>query len=308
MTLIIRDFHPVDAEAAAHAHSAGRPHVVMSPRALRHLVTAAAPEEHYRLLVGEWEGEVAAIARVGLHAHSSTGGRGFAHLSVAPEARGRGLATALLAEAERHLTAHGATRITAWTADDPASTGFAERHGYHRGRSVHFAHLDLRTLEHPVPPLPEGVELRTAADYADDPRPLFEIDVAGTEDEPGGTDYANLAYEQWLAEEWQAPDLNRELTTVLVADGRTVGFTAVHSTGTRYWSNFTTVAATHRGRGLAGLAKTDSLHRAVAAGLTDAYTGNDATNAPMLAVNDRLGYRRCGTEWLYAKDLPAAGA
>ena len=45
------------------------------------------------------------------------------------------------------------------------------------------------------------------------------------------------------------------------------------------------------------------LHRARAAGLTEAFTHNDGSNAPMLAVNDWLGYERCAAEWKYTREL-----
>ncbi|MFJ9518754.1 GNAT family N-acetyltransferase [Kitasatospora sp. NPDC101801] len=303
MTLIIRDFRPSDAEAAAASYSAGRPHLMVTPAAVRHQVASAAPEQHYRLLVGELDGAVVGSGRVGVHASSGAEGLGFANLSVLPAARRKGVATALLAVAEEHLAGHGATRIRAWVDDEPTAVAFAEKHGFERGRCAHFAHLDLTA---PLPPVPEppAVELRTAADYLDDPRPLYLVDIEGSQDEPGDVDLSDLSYEEWVAEVWEHPDLDRELTTVVVADGRAVAFSAVHSDGgTRYWSAFTTASAGYRGRGLAKLAKTDSLHRARARGHTDAYTNNDATNAPMLAINDWLGYRRCASEWVYLKQL-----
>ncbi|MGW2398236.1 GNAT family N-acetyltransferase [Kitasatospora sp. NPDC001664] len=304
MTMIIRDFRPDDAEAAAASYSAGRPHLVMSPKAVRHLVESAAPEQHYRLLVAELDGEVVASGRVGLHASSSTKGQGFANLSVNPGARGRGVATAMLAEAERHLARHGATVIRAWVDDEPSAKAFAERHGYRKGRGAQFAHLALTAALPPVPALPEDVTLATAADFLADPYPLYRVDVDGTLDEPGDVDLDDYSYEDWLAEVWERPDLDRELTTVVLVDGEPAAFSAVQTDGgTRYWSAFTTTAAAHRGRGLATLAKTDSLHRALARGITDAYTSNDATNVPMLAINERLGYRRCAGEWSYTKEL-----
>ena len=59
----------------------------------------------------------------------------------------------------------------------------------------------------------------------------------------------------------------------------------------------------HRGRGLAKLAKNDSLHRARAAGYTEAFTGNDLGNGPMLAVNKWFGYVRCATERRMVREL-----
>ena len=52
-----------------------------------------------------------------------------------------------------------------------------------------------------------------------------------------------------------------------------------------------------RGQGLARLAKTASLRRARDAGCTEAFTGNDAANAPMLALNTAFGYRPFAAEW-----------
>jgi hypothetical protein len=65
----------------------------------------------------------------------------------------------------------------------------------------------------------------------------------------------------------------------------------------------TGTARAFRGRGLAKLAKNHSLHRARAAGFTDAFTGNDAANGPMLAINEWFGYEICATEVNHVLDL-----
>ena len=56
----------------------------------------------------------------------------------------------------------------------------------------------------------------------------------------------------------------------------------------------------YRGRGLALAVKLASIEWAAANGITRMLTFNDATNAPMLAVNRRLGYEPIGrrVEWL----------
>lgn len=58
-----------------------------------------------------------------------------------------------------------------------------------------------------------------------------------------------------------------------------------------------------RGRGLARTVKHDSLTRSRAAGYREAFTGNDADNAPMLAVNRWFGYEPFLSEWRYVKEL-----
>ena len=47
----------------------------------------------------------------------------------------------------------------------------------------------------------------------------------------------------------------------------------------------------YRGRGLARWVKQRMQNAVAAAGVTSATTANDTTNAPMIAVNDALGYR-----------------
>jgi RimJ/RimL family protein N-acetyltransferase len=46
-----------------------------------------------------------------------------------------------------------------------------------------------------------------------------------------------------------------------------------------------------RGRGFATLAKVESMCRAASLGIRRIVTENDRGNAPMLAINDRLGFR-----------------
>jgi RimJ/RimL family protein N-acetyltransferase len=71
---------------------------------------------------------------------------------------------------------------------------------------------------------------------------------------------------------------------------------------TPYWSGGTGTLPAQRGRGLAKLAKSVALRRA-ARGIAVASTNNNATNRPMLAVNEWLGYRPCATDWSYLKVL-----
>lgn len=198
-----------------------------------------------------------------------------------------------------------AKKLFAWVLDEPANRSFAERRGYGASRSAHFLRLDL--ANNPLPPRrepPAGVELRTAADFADDPRPLFELDAETLADEPSDIAHEFTDYEAWLKETWHHPLLSHELTSVAVVDGRPAAFSAARTDGgTRYGTVMTGTARAHRGRGLAKLAKADSLHRARAAGFTEAFTGNDSGNGPMLAINKWFGYEICATEVQHVREL-----
>ena len=59
----------------------------------------------------------------------------------------------------------------------------------------------------------------------------------------------------------------------------------------KYAVEFTATALEWRGRGLAKLAKLAALHQAAQAGIRWVGTGNDDDNAPMLAINRKLGHQ-----------------
>ncbi|MDT0544710.1 MULTISPECIES: GNAT family N-acetyltransferase [Streptomyces] len=309
MTLIVRDFRATDAEAAAEARRSAFPYLVTTPETVAWTVASAPPERQYRLLVAEADGQVVGSCATGVFHDSSEPGQAFAQTVVHADARGTGAGSALVSAAEERLAGLGAAKVSAWTLDEPRCVSFAERRGYRRGRSSRVQRLDLASAA--LPPLdpqslPNGVELRTAADFADDPRPLYEADAECTEDEPGDVRFAGPPYAEWLALTWEHPALDRELTSVAVVDGAVAAYSVAHTDRRgRYWSGMTGTLRAFRGRGLAKLAKNDSLHRARAAGCVEAFTGNDGGNEPMLAVNKWFGYAPVATQWRYVRELAA---
>ncbi|MER7835958.1 GNAT family N-acetyltransferase [Streptomyces sp. NPDC096040] len=308
MTVIVRDLRPDargDAEGFVRVRQLALPYMLFTPESLLHDLTHTHPDAGFRQLIAEEDGEIIGTAQVGLAHESTEPGQGFANVYVHPERTGRGAGTLLVRTAEAHLSESGATTSYAWALDVPSNRAFAERRGYTASRSAHFLRLDL--AHGTLPPLrtpPPGVELRSAADLADDPRPLFALDAETTLDEPGDIDTEFADYEAWLNETWRHPLFSRELTSVVLVDGRPAAFSAARTDGgTRYGTVMTGTARAFRGRGLAKLAKNASLHRARAAGCTEALTGNDSGNGPMLAINKWFGYDICATEVRYVREL-----
>ncbi|MEV7924641.1 MULTISPECIES: GNAT family N-acetyltransferase [unclassified Kitasatospora] len=296
-SLTIRDFRPDDAEAVAAAHRAGREHLVMTSEALLWLNGRQSPGEHFRTFVAELDGRVVGAVRCAVVLGTTTTGVGYANGSVLPQFRRRGASTALLAAAERHLAGHGVSELHTWLDDEPASLAFAAARGYELGRAAQFGGRDLALPLPQAPVRPAGVELRPAGDWAADPRPLFLVEADAIQDEPGEVPMDALDYEDWLRGDWARPDLDRALTVVAVVDGEPAAFSMAQTDGVdRYWSAFTACRREFRGRGLSKLAKLESLRLAAAAGYRRAYTSNDETNAPMLAINAWLGYERCAGE------------
>ncbi|MEU2286359.1 GNAT family N-acetyltransferase [Streptomyces sp. NPDC013178] len=308
MTVIVRDLRPdvpADLEGFARVRDLALPYMIFTPESVAYDAAHAHPDAHSRMLVAEEDGEIVGTAQVGLAHDSPEPGQGMLNVYVDPARTGRGAGALLVRTAEEHLAARGATRVLSWVLDEPGNRAFAEKRGYRQSRSAHFLTLDL--VNAALPPLqdpPAGVELRTAADFADDPRPLFLLDAETVSDEPSDLGAELTDYEAWLEETWRHPLLAPELTSVAVVDGRPVAFTLAHTDGrTRYRSGMTGTARAFRGRGLAKLAKNDSLHRARAAGYTQALTGNDTDNGPMLAINKWFGYEIRATEVRYVREL-----
>ncbi|WP_221361373.1 GNAT family N-acetyltransferase [Streptomyces beigongshangae] len=305
MTVIVRDFRAEDAAGFARIRRLALPYMLATPESVLHDVAHIHPDARFRPLVAEEDGELVGTAQTGMVYDSPQPGQGYLNVYVHPERRGRGAGSLLVRTAEEHLAGVSATKLFAWVLDEPANRAFAQRRGYLASRSAHFLRLDLANAALPARREPPAdVELRTAADFADDPRPLFELDAETILDEPGDIDYEFTDYGAWLKETWNHPLLSRELTSVAVVDGRPAAFSAARTDGgTRYATVMTGTARAHRGRGLAKLAKGDSLHRARAAGFTEAFTGNDSGNGPMLAINQSFGYEICATEVQHVRAL-----
>lgn len=308
MTVIVRDLRPdapADLESYVQVRRRALPYILSTPRSVAHEILHARPEARLRRLVAEEDGEIVGTAQIGIAYDSAEEGQANVNVYVDPDHSRRGAGTLLVRAAEEHLAAHGARRLYSWVLDEPGNRAFAERHGYRASRSAHFLRLGLADGE--LPPrgaVPPGVELLSGADFAADPRPLFALDAETTADEPSDIDSELTDYEAWLDDHWRHPLISHALTSVAVADGRPVAFTAACTDGaSRYATAMTGTARAYRGRGLAKLVKNDSLHRAREAGLTEAFTGNDSGNGPMLAVNKWFGYEICATEVRHVREL-----
>jgi RimJ/RimL family protein N-acetyltransferase len=101
------------------------------------------------------------------------------------------------------------------------------------------------------------------------------------------------SYERWLEEEATGPDV-LEGGTLLALDGeRVVGFVSLlrRAADPRLAEHgLTAVAETHRNRGIATALKRAQIAWASSKGFRELMTSTQDGNAPMRAVNDKLGY------------------
>ncbi|GAB3952160.1 GNAT family N-acetyltransferase [Micromonospora vulcania] len=263
------------------------------------MIAKPLPEEGWTAFVAESDDRVVGWVSAQRAAWTSTADFGdISLLHVHPEHRRRGIGTALLTAATGHLTPLGIRRVRAWA--QPEALPFARRHGFEPSREVRYSALDLDPAPAPPDP-PQGVRLRPIVEL--DPHLLYAADVASAVDEPGDVPVDAMSYQSWLHDVWDNLGLDKVASTAVEVDGDVAAFSVVKRDGDRMWSDYTCSVPAYRGRGLARLAKTAALHRAAANGVRIAYTSNDEANAPMLAINARLGYRPVAAQWSCLAEL-----
>jgi GNAT superfamily N-acetyltransferase len=217
-------------------------------------------------------------------------GIGSVDLVVAPDRQRRGVGTALAAYVEQHCTTLGLHTVRGMSLDTPSARAMAARHRFRETHAQTTSTVDPRTID--PEPVPADVRLVPFGDL-DDPQALFELDVEVSQDVPGDESFEAMTLADWTARFWRTAMVDDECSLVAYVGDELAGLTMLRvdrPTG-RAHNNITGVRRAYRGRGLARLLKSHSLHRAGQLGVTVAATENDETNRPMLAVNTRLGYR-----------------
>lgn len=259
------------------------PHLITTPESLAARDT---PERKLFRLVWEEDGEVVATGGVGIDTNISTPDAWNIYLLVAPAHQKKGIGTAMLAALDAHLREAGAAQVSVRTIWEHGFA-FAEKHGFAHTRTERISRLDLAGMA-PPPELPEGLTVESIRET--DLRLAYDLDLATVDDVPGDDPWKIPPFEEW-AKDFDEPRFDKDSSILLIEDGRAIALAYLDRGDVRVWSAYTAVAPTARGRGLGRLAKLVALHRAKAAGATTAFTNNDSTNAPMLAVNVGMGYR-----------------
>jgi GNAT superfamily N-acetyltransferase len=298
--MTIRDLDPErDAESVVALISATNPTTITNVEEWRHR-RRAVPERARALdLVAELDGRLVGVMEAGL-TYFGSGELGFLGVRVDPDFRNRGVGSQLYDRAVAHAQALGVPRITVVFDETDAGVAFATKRGWREERAETLSVLDPRGLAELPDPAIELVPVRDL-----DTHELHRIDEEATHDLPAVEEIEAIPYEDWLAFVWDNPLFTREGSFGAVVDGRVaaVSFLLVNRQLGRGLNMFTATGRAYRGRGLALAAKLASTHRAAANGITQIATTNDEDNAPMLAINRRLGYRASSRRVEYTKDL-----
>lgn len=286
---VIREGTLDDIPRAAALRQRAWPESIVTEEGMRHLLSTVPARVGHAQFAFEDAGEIlgwATASRTWWHPDPDAG---VLTIAVDPTRRGEGIGTALAEAGDAHLKALGVRLTLSPSLDEPAARALAHGRGFVQVAAMTVSGVDPHTVE--PRPIPAGVELVPLADL-DDPRPVYELDLEVGRDIPND-EYDAMSLDDWTAEFWKTPLLDADASLVALVDGELVGVTMIRvdRPSGRAANNLCGVRRAHRGRGLALLLKSHSLHRAAGLGATIALTDNDETNAPMLAVNTRLGYR-----------------
>ena len=298
---MIREASLDDVPAVARLSTIVYPAELTTARSLRHRWASVPPRTRRRMWLAEEGGEAVGFAAVGL-AHTSTDpGAAVANAYVHPARRRQGIGTALWQLVETHLAEIGAAHVNSFGLDEEPSRLFMGARGFEVTYVQRMSRLELARLG-PPPPVPGGVELVPFA-KVEDPRAIWALEAEGLRDVPVDQALDDFRYEDWEARLWTDPDLDHEASLLALLDGEPAAFTSFLSDpeSGRATSAMTATARRARGRGLASLVKHHGLARLAAAGIREAVTSNDERNAPMLRVNERLGYRPTAADATFSR-------
>jgi mycothiol synthase len=245
-------------------------------------------------------GSVMLVARRGTEAvgaatvaRSGCPGHQYTMVRVVPEHRRRGAGTAMLRAARDHAGRIGLERI--WGRIDATDTGslrFAERHGLVESGREWISALELIDATSPVPP-PPGVKVVSLAERPDLIRAAYDVHSECLPDMPSPTPMRTEPFQEWLSRTLEGPAALPEAAMVALAGDAVIGQAALTLEGDEGTAEhlLTCVRRDWRGHGVASALKSAQIAWARQAGITRLVTSNDAPNAAMLAVNQRMGYR-----------------
>jgi GNAT superfamily N-acetyltransferase len=250
------------------------------------------------LLVAEEDGRVVGFGQNYL-AWYTRADVGDVRIGVAEEARGRGIGSALYERSEAYLLPLGPRKLTTTAVEGSPGERFAEARGFVRTRLSYTSRLELADADLSALPALEaaraGEGLRVAPlREVDDVPGLREVYTATSLDVPEDDPDDDVRPEEFESHILGDPELSRDASMIVLDGDRPVAFSflVVNPETGIGMSDMTGTLADYRGRGLARLAKLALVRAAAGLGVTAIMTENDAENAPMLALNESLGYRR----------------
>ena len=268
------------------------------------------PERSRRLsLVAVESNRIVALGGGRLDHEAARAGAARIHVAVRTESRGRGIGGRLYERAEAHVVANGGRRLLTTTIDEEPSRRFAELRGFRHTLTGRISSVDPRDVDLSgfsaleTEAKRQGFRLVPMADVSAED--IYRIAIEAARDIPQDEPFGDVPFAEWEQAYWRHPSMSFEASRAVVYEAEAVAFAMIHADRDRgkAMNEMTGTLREFRGRRLARLAKLGTIAWALENGIAQILTGNDETNAPMLAINESLGYRPIDAELSWVKEV-----
>jgi GNAT superfamily N-acetyltransferase len=178
------------------------------------------------------------------------------------------------------------------------------RLGYREVRRQNFSELDLVAHRDDVlrgisqerrKMKAQRVTMLTLSEYDDPGRmvKLYEMMVAAEQDIPSTVPIPRQSFDEWMKVTFDDPGVREDRFWIAREGDAIVGLSYLEFPPVRGlpWTAFTATSRNVRGRGIARALKYESMAQAIELGYKRVRTANDGANAPILHINQEMGYR-----------------
>jgi GNAT superfamily N-acetyltransferase len=238
-------------------------------------------------------------------------------LEVDPNLWRRGIGGALYDRLLAEARARHAEAVRAETQESrAASVHFLTKRGYREVQRAWSSVLDVERFDFALFASAEprvtgqGISITTlAAEGANDPevtRPVYEMFIRCEEGEPSIDPSTPLPYDEFMVHELGGPEAIPEAMFLALDGQRFVGYSALTSISAlpdTVDTGFTGVIPEYRCRGIALALKLRAIQYAREHGYQSIRTDNNSLNAPMLRINQALGFER-EPAWITFEKVP----
>ncbi len=225
---------------------------------------------------------------------------------VDPNHQNRGVGRFVYEDLMRQLANLQAVEAWAFAREDmPVSLAFLTKRGFEERDRTWESRLNLATIDtsqfshYSENASRAGVEVTSLARELElDPdchKKLYELNQTLMADVPTPEPYTPVSYEQWFSFDMKHPGLLPEAYAIAKDRARYVGLSTVRRLDREprgLLQELTGVRREYRGKGIAFAMKLKVIEYARENGFERIKTEIESTNAPMLAINTKLGFKR----------------